>query len=74
MTSAETYLSQRDLEERWKLSGRTLERWRAERYGPAWVILGGSIRYRLADVESFETRQRCGGARVQAAPAREGGA
>ena len=28
MASLETYLTQRDLEARWKLSGRTLERWR----------------------------------------------
>lgn len=47
-------LTQRDLERRWQLSGRTLERWRAERYGPNWVVIGGSIRYRLADVEAYE--------------------
>ncbi|AZQ67643.1 DNA-binding protein [Silicimonas algicola] len=45
------FLTQGDLETRWRLSGRTLERWRADRYGPAWITLGGSIRYRLADVE-----------------------
>ncbi|TNE57500.1 MAG: hypothetical protein EP341_04010 [Sphingomonadales bacterium] len=54
MASVEIYLTQRDLEARWKLSGRTLERWRAEGYGPAWVTLGGSIRYRLKDVLAWE--------------------
>lgn len=52
------FLTQTDLETRWRLSGRTLERWRAEGYGPAWVVLGGSIRYRLNDVAAFEERHR----------------
>ncbi|MGS4919629.1 MULTISPECIES: helix-turn-helix transcriptional regulator [Mameliella] len=47
-------LTQRDLERRWKLSGRTLERWRAEPYGPTWIVIGGSIRYRLSDVLAWE--------------------
>lgn len=72
MTSVETYITQRDLEARWKVSGRTLERWRAERYGPAWVILGGSIRYRLEDVERFEARQRRGDTMIRFG--RDGGA
>lgn len=58
MTSVETYITQRDLEARWKVSGRTLERWRAERYGPAWVILGGSIRYSMTDVLAWEAAHR----------------
>ncbi len=60
MNEVETYLSQRDLEARWQISGRTLERWRSEDYGPAWYVLGGSIRYRRADIEEFELRQRHG--------------
>ena len=52
------YMTQRDLETRWQISGRTLERWRTEEYGPAWYVFGGSIRYRRADVEEFELRQR----------------
>lgn len=60
MTEWDTYLTQHDVEDRWQLSGRTLERWRSEDYGPAWYVLGGSIRYRLADIEEFETRHRRG--------------
>lgn len=51
---ARVYLTQRDLAGRWRVSGRTLERWRAERYGPAWIRIGGSIRYRMADVLAWE--------------------
>ncbi len=47
-------LTQRDLERRWQLSGRTLERWRSESYGVRWVVIGGSIRYRLSDVLAWE--------------------
>ncbi|MCU4654493.1 helix-turn-helix domain-containing protein [Roseibacterium sp. SDUM158016] len=54
------FLTQRDLEERWKLSGRTLERWRAEHFGPAWFYMGGSVRYRFSDVLAFEERHRKG--------------
>lgn len=60
MNEFDFYLTQRDLEARWQISGRTLERWRTEDYGPAWYVLGGSIRYRRADVEEFELRQRRG--------------
>ena len=52
--AAAAYMTTRELAERWRVSGRTLERWRAERYGPGWIWIGGSIRYRYADVLAFE--------------------
>ncbi len=54
MTDNAACLTVRDLAERWKVSGRTLERWRAEPYGPAWITIGGSIRYRMTDVLAWE--------------------
>ena len=54
------YLTQRQLADRWRISPRTLERWRAAGYGPPWIVLGGSIRYRLGDIETFEARHRHG--------------
>ena len=59
--SSPIWLTTAELAERWKLTERTLERWRAERYGPCWHVLGGSIRYALAEVEAFETRARRAG-------------
>lgn len=56
MTIGTVFLTQRELEARWKLSGRTLERWRAEDHGPPWVIIGGSIRYLFSEIEEFEAR------------------
>lgn len=54
------YLTQRELSQRWKISIRTLERWRGERYGPAWHVLGGSVRYAMADVLDYEAARRQG--------------
>ncbi|WP_347882304.1 helix-turn-helix domain-containing protein [Jannaschia ovalis] len=53
-------LRERDLAERWAVSQRTLQRWRAEGYGPAWINIGGSIRYKLATVEAFEGQMQSG--------------
>ena len=47
-----------DLATHWKKSIRTLQRWRSEEYGPAFIRIGGSVRYRVEDVLAFEERQR----------------
>ena len=52
------YLTQIELAERWKLSTRTLERWRSLKIGPPYVRIGGRIRYRLDDAEAFECSHR----------------
>lgn len=44
----------RELAARWRMSVRTLDRWRAVGYGPTWLALGGRVLYRLADVAAFE--------------------
>jgi hypothetical protein len=54
-------IRERELAERWKTSRRTLQRWRAEASGPAYILIGGAVRYRLADVVAFEERMRRGG-------------
>jgi hypothetical protein len=52
-----THLSQTDLANRWRMSPRTLERWRFTGEGPQFVKLGGRVLYRLEDIEAFEQRQ-----------------
>lgn len=52
------FLTQPELARRWRLSGRTLEKWRWTKQGPAHVKLGGRVVYRLDDVEAFETERR----------------
>jgi len=49
-----THLHQVDLARRWKLSPRTLERWRWLGQGPQYVKIGGRVVYRLEDVEAHE--------------------
>lgn len=48
------HLHQVELARRWKLSPRTLERWRWEGVGPQYLKVGGRVLYRLNDVEAFE--------------------
>jgi len=54
-------LPERGLAARWGKSVRTLQRWRAEGYGPAYLRIGGTIHYRMADVLAFEQAVRRGG-------------
>ena len=48
------HLHQSELAHRWKISSRTLERWRWEGRGPPYLKIGGRVVYRLADIEEFE--------------------
>lgn len=59
--SALAFMTERELASRWKISARTLQRWRKERYGPAWASIGGSIRYPEASVLAYETAHLRGG-------------
>lgn len=35
-------------------SPRTVEDWRLDRKGPPYIRVGGTVRYRLADIEAWE--------------------
>jgi hypothetical protein len=48
------HYDQRDLANRWRLSPRTLERWRWEGIGPHYLKIGGRVVYQLAEVEDYE--------------------
>jgi hypothetical protein len=50
-------LTQTALARRWKLSPRTLERWRWLGRGPQYMKVGGQVRYRLPDIEAYEAAQ-----------------
>lgn len=49
-----THLHQEDLARRWRVSPRTLERWRYVQIGPLYLKIGGRVVYRLADIEEYE--------------------
>lgn len=52
------HLTQIELAERWRISPRTLERWRWLRLGPQYLKIGGRVVYSLEDVQSFEAAKR----------------
>ncbi|RUT32428.1 DNA-binding protein [Arsenicitalea aurantiaca] len=55
-------IRERELAKRWAISPRTLQRWRGKNSGPAYILIGGTVRYRMADVLVFEQEMRRGGA------------
>lgn len=54
------HLNQIELARRWRISERTLERWRWLKQGPAYLKIGGRVAYRLEDIEAYEGAQRRG--------------
>lgn len=51
-------VSEEDLAKRWHKSIRTLQRYRVEGTGPAWIRIGGSVIYHIEDVLDFENAAR----------------
>ncbi len=52
------HLNQIDLARRWRVSPRTLERWRWQKLGPAYLKVGNHVVYRIEDVEAYEAGRR----------------
>lgn len=52
------HLNQTELARRWRVSPRTLERWRWLKVGPPFCKLGGKVTYLLHDIETYERRRR----------------
>jgi hypothetical protein len=48
------HFTQVELATRWRISPRTLERWRCAGKGPQFLKLGSRVVYRIADIEAFE--------------------
>jgi len=61
------HLNEEKLAQRWAISPRTLQRWRQEGKGPAYLKLGGRVVYRIFDVEAWEDESRRAGTRKGAA-------
>ncbi|SLN47135.1 hypothetical protein PSA7680_02423 [Pseudoruegeria aquimaris] len=62
-----TCLNQKELAARWRISHRTLERWRWAREGPVYMKIGGRVVYRLEDILAFERAMLLGKTRDQVA-------
>lgn len=48
------HLTTEELALRLGRSPRTVEDWRLDRKGPPYIRVGGTVRYRLADIEAWE--------------------
>ena len=51
------HLDQTALARRWRISPRSLERWRWLKQGPQYLKIGGRVLYRVEDIEAFEVAQ-----------------
>jgi predicted site-specific integrase-resolvase len=51
------HLNQVELSRRWKISPRTLERWRWLGLGPRYLKVVGRVVYRLEDIEEYEAKK-----------------
>jgi hypothetical protein len=58
MTAMDIHLTEAELARRWRVSRRSLQRWRAEGSGPAFLRLNGRILYALDDIIGFEALAR----------------
>ena len=52
------HFDQLELSRRWKISHRTLERWRSLGKGPSYLKIGGRVVYRQEDIKQYEAEQR----------------
>jgi hypothetical protein len=48
------HFNQFELAKRWRISPRTLERWRWLAEGPRYLKIGGRVVYRIEDIEAYE--------------------
>ena len=46
-------LDEKDLARQLKISVKTVQAWRFQSRGPAYIKMGSAVRYRPADVEAF---------------------
>ena len=51
------HINQKQLADRWDLSQRTLERWRAIGWGPLFLKIGGRVVYRVEDILVYEEQR-----------------
>ncbi len=51
---AHLHLLQIELAKRWRISPRTLEKWRQMGVGPRYLRVRGRVLYALSDIEAYE--------------------
>lgn len=51
---SERFIDEKKLAERWDVQPKTLQKFRYSGKGPSFYRIGGSIRYAMSDILSFE--------------------
>jgi len=54
-------LTEKELARHWRVSPRTLQRWREANTGPCWLRIGARVLYSRHDVLAFEENRRSTG-------------
>ena len=54
LVDADGYLTSNELAERYTIHERTVANWRTTGFGPKFVKIGSSVRYRASDVKAWE--------------------
>ena len=60
MTSPSNFMTAAEVADRWKIQPQTLSLWRMKNKGPNFTRIGGSIRYRREEIESYEQDNETG--------------
>ncbi|HCT51493.1 MAG TPA: terminase [Balneola sp.] len=58
LDSKKEFLTTKELAERWRVTEKSVLKWRKEGKAPPFYTIHGSILYRLADVEELEEAKR----------------
>ncbi len=54
-------LTEKELARHWRITPRTLQRWREDWHGAAWLKIGGRVLYPRPDVLAFEAERKTEG-------------
>jgi hypothetical protein len=50
------FMTTAELAARWHKSPRTLENWRVQSIGPAYTKIGGTVLYKVSEIEEYESK------------------
>ena len=51
-----THLTVKDLSQRWHMSAGTLQNWRTQGFGPAFLKWGKQVLYPMTEIEAWEQK------------------
>ena len=53
-----SYLTTKELSQRWKINPNTIEHWRTNGFGPEFIRIGRKILYSLESILEFEQKNK----------------